>query len=490
VTIMLNRAGTAKLLFTILSWVLLLPHTANAQSVAPQIKDLEISPAWAGPHGTTQAVVTIRNDQGLFRRAWNPTTITPKYNSIRIVPYDPDHPPEGLQLPAKSPGLSQDIVSSDDVMALVRALTAPVVSSPSLSNFGIDRAWLTDHANDAAKRFGTLGQPNGERQQEFLRKSFTDLALIERDLPHVVAASWTDDPVWVHVTVRYEGGRTVSAETTNQPAFMLPWTCKANGKTTRTYNADISRAIAKLLPESAVNRDRLQGSGLMGEIVYRLPGAIRQRWEEIGAEDKSGDALARLRVEYTIRRSEVSMLNDLHFGSSPRGAEALEADVRHDSFPENLVVATVFPLEGGKAIGLGKFAGEGNRYERIILDNPWIMASFRKHPDRGAWLIYVKDSSMSDKALRIFAADMHALGRDDLAQEVSAHRLEVAVLSYFYDVLIVFPDHHAIVWRWDTKCNLFEWPDSGIKTARCTDYNTLDQRCSAAVVGPDGMLEH
>jgi hypothetical protein len=164
--------------------------------------------------------------------------------------------------------------------------------------------------------------------------------------------------------------------------------------------------------------------------------------------------------------------------------------VRLESFPENLVAATVFPLEDGKAIGMDNFLREGDRYQRIVLDTPWIMSSLRKHRDRGAWLIFVKDSSMREKAMGIFAADMHVLGRDDLTQEVSAHRLEVAVLSYFFDVLIVFPDHHAIVWRWDTGRNLFEWPDSAIKTERCTDYNVLDQRCSAAVVGPDGDLKH
>jgi hypothetical protein len=435
-------------------------------------------------------VVTIRNDKGVFRRTWDPTTITAEYNSIRIVATGPDYPPEDIHPPAQSPGLSQDIVSTDDVMALVRALTAPVMSSPSLSNLGITRPWLTAHAGDAAKHFGNLGAPNDKRQQEFLRTSFTDLALIEGVLPHVVGASWTDDGVWVHVVVRYSSGRTVSAETMNQPAFMLPWTSSSDGKKTRTYNADISRAVAKLLPNGAVNKDRLQGRGLMDQIVFEMGGSIKQRWQQIGAEDRAGDALAILREKYIIHRSDVSMLNDLHFGPSPAGAEALQADVRLASFPENLVVATVFPLEDGKAIGLNNFLGDGDRYERIVLDNPWIMASLRKHRDRVAWLIFVKDSSMSDKAMRIFTSDMHALGRDDLAQEVSAHRLEVAVLSYFYDVLIVFPDHHAIVWRWDTKYNLFEWPISEIKTDRCTDYNTLDEGCSAAVVAPNGELEH
>ena len=70
------------------------------------------------------------------------------------------------------------------------------------------------------------------------------------------------------------------------------------------------------------------------------------------SEDIAGDALARLRRNYTIRRSEVSGHIGLHFGPDPPkpGVETLQADVRQSSFPTNLVVATVFPLEGGDAI--------------------------------------------------------------------------------------------------------------------------------------------
>ena len=147
----------------------------------------------------------------------------------------------------------------------------------------------------------------------------------------------------------------------NQPAFMLPWTPSTDGRKTRTYNADISRAVAKLLPEGALNKDRLQGRGLMDQIVFEMDGSVKQRWQRIGAEDKAGDTLARLREKYTIRRSEVSVLNGLHFGSPHLGVEALQADVRLATYPNNLVVATIFSLEDGKTIGLNNFLRECDR---------------------------------------------------------------------------------------------------------------------------------
>jgi hypothetical protein len=469
--------------------IALLSPAALTQSGLPQVSSIEISPAWAGADVTTGAVVTIKNENAVFKRTWDPNKISAKYNSFRIIPSDSDIPKD-IQIRGQEHELSHDIVSAHDVMALVRALQAPVIESPSLTNLGITPAWLANHAGDAAKRFGNLGEPNDEEQQEFPRRSFTDLTLIRRIIPDVIDNNWTDDGVWVHVVVRFTDGKTLAADTTNQLAYMLPWTCFLNGKSARTFNASISRAVAQLLPDGSINKGRLQGSGLMDQIVRAMPGEIRQRWEEIGAEDKAGDALIRLRQKYSIRRSEVSAHNDMYVDKTSFDSEVLQADVRLHSFPPNFVVATSFPLEGEKAVGLESFLKNGSRYEQIVLDNPWIMASLRKHPDRGAWLINVKGESMSDKAMRIFAADMRALGRDDLARDVSAHQKEVAVLSYFFNILILFPDHHAIIWRWDTSLNLFEWPSSAIGTARCTGFQTLNQGCSATVVGPNGDIEH
>jgi hypothetical protein len=457
------------------------------------IKRIQISPVWGGSDAQDQAFVDIRKVKGVFKRSWNPIAVAAENNVLRIIQSDSDSAPEA-ERKVEPPRLSEDTVNPDAVLALIRALSAPEMPTPSLSNLGITRTWLEQRAKAQAKHVGTLGEPNDERQQKFFHDSFTDLTLVERLLPHIVGASWTDDGVWVHILVEFSNGTSWTAETTGQPAFMLPWKCKAAGKATRTFNADISRAVARLLPKDAINRDRLAGKGLEDQIHFQVEGAIKQRWQQIGAEDMAGEALALLREKYKVQRTEVSDHIGLHFGPvryrEGTGEKCLQADVRLNTFPKNLTVATVFQLENGKAIGLDSFLLNGSQYERLVLENPWVMASLRSHSDLGAWLVFVKDASMSDKAMRIFAADMHALGRDDLAQEVSAHRYEIADLSYYGNELILFPNHQAIVWRWDPSRDLFEWPASALKTQRCSDYNTLNQGCVAAEVDLDGSLKH
>ena len=219
---------------------------------------------------------------------------------------------------------------------------------------------------------------------------------------------------------------------------------------------------------------------------------IKRQWQQIGAEDQAGRALAVLRQHYAIRRSEVSDHISLTFGpdsyDSSNKQTNLQADVRRQSFPTNLVVATVFPFENGNAVGLDSFLRNGDKYEQTVLSNPWLMASLSKHRDLGAWLIFVKDTSMSDKALRIFSSDMHDLGRDDLAREVAQQRSKVALLNYYGTYMILFPDHHAVIWRWGKYRDLFSWPAATLKTERCERYPTVTEGCVAAQIDSSGHL--
>ena len=61
-----------------------------------------------------------------------------------------------------------------------------------------------------------------------------------------------------------------------------------------------------LLPKGVVNRERLAGAGLDDLVVRAIELTIKRQWQQIGAEDQAGRALAVLRQHYAIRRSQVS----------------------------------------------------------------------------------------------------------------------------------------------------------------------------------------
>jgi hypothetical protein len=463
------------------------PHSSSA------VQLITIEPLWRIPGQPAPPMVTIRNVRGVFQRSWDAAGLAAENNVHTITFSTDDSIRQERENHVNTPKISEDVVSQDSVKMLVQALQAPALRMPELENLGITSAWLAQYADKAAKGSGTLGEVNDERQQDFFRRSFTDLNLIKSLLPHIVGSRWTDDPVWVHVSVKFANGETWIADSYAQPAFMLPWACKVAGRKMRTYNADISRAVAALMPEGTIDRDRLAGAGLEELIRRAVDDNIRTQWKMIGAEDQAGYALDLLRKRYTIRRSEVSEYNGLTFGIEPKfdlsQDASLQVDVFLAIFPKNLTVAAVFPLRQGKAIGLDSFLQNGSKYENLVLTNPWVMESLQTHTKFVACLNYDEDASLSEKAMRIFAADMHQLGRDDLVQQVTGHRDEVALLNYYGNELILFPDHHAIVWRWGKFPELFKWSSSNLKTKRCTEYNTVTEGCVAAIIKSDGSLQ-
>lgn len=453
---------------------------------------IEIAPKWNGGTQSPNSVVTIRSTSAGFQRSWDSVALAPENNVLRISAGPSDAMTEQPSTPASTPALSQDAIAPSEVSALVKAVGSPALLKPELANLGISSAWLAERAANAARTVGSLGEPNDTRQQEFFRRSFTDITMIGTMLPRIVGTSWTDDPVWVRVKIQFADGKTWTAETRNQASFMLPWTVQRNGESFKTFNADIPRAVATLLPKGAVNREGIAGAGLDNSIVRAIEPTIKRQWQQIGAEDQAGRALTVLRQNYAIRRSEVSDHISLSFGpdsyDSSNKQTNLQADVGRQSFPTNLVVATVFPIENGHAVGLDSFLRSGDKYEQIVLLNPWLMASLNKHRDLGAWHMFVKDASMSDKAMRIFSSDMHDLGRDDLAREVSQHRSDVALLNYYGSYMILFPDHHAVIWRWGKYRDLFSWPAATLKTERCERYPTVTEGCVAAQIDSSGHL--
>jgi hypothetical protein len=446
----MSRYVTVKILVCMYLTMLSL-RTASTQVLshnASQVRLVEIDPEWRGANTHSHTGILIKNDQHMFRRSW--------------------HTASGLD--------ESDEVAESAVEALIRALQSPTLTAPEVKNLGITPSWLSEEA---------LKDVSDDKQRAFFQRSTTDISLVQKLLPGIVAERWTDDGAWVHLSIEFSDGTHCEAETTALPPFMLPWVTRVSGHTTRTYNADISRSVADLLPSGTLNKNRLAGVGLGRLVSSAVEQNVRPEWDRIHAEDQAGPDLGILREHYIIRRSKVSSYQNLVSDSL---GTSLQADVRLANFPENLVVAFVVPLQDGQGPEIAPFLESGAKYESLVLSNPWLMKSLLAHPDLGAWLYFVKDTSFSEAAMRVFTADMHEIGRDDVVAEVEGHRQDVALLNYYGNQLILFPDKHAIVWRWGTYRELFSWRAASLTPKRCSAYNTVTEGCVGAVITSNGEL--
>jgi len=91
--------------------------------------------------------------------------------------------------------------------------------------------------------------------------------------------------------------------------------------------------------------------------------------------------------------------------------------------------------------------------------------------------------------MRNFAADMHKLGKDRLADEVSSVQRDVAVVSIGYgDWWLVLPDKRMVLWRYESFSGLLGFRQSQFSAQECADYKGVTAGCVGAVVSPEGEL--
>ena len=96
-------------------------------------------------------------------------------------------------------------------------------------------------------------------QEKLFQKSFTNLNLVANVLPSLYRRDNIRLFAFCKVEIVFNDGSKLSAESYSYSVFMLPWSMKGRRF---TYNADISRAIAALLPAESVNKSTLAGDEL------------------------------------------------------------------------------------------------------------------------------------------------------------------------------------------------------------------------------------
>src|SRR5260370_26464341 len=157
------------------------------------------------------------------------------------------------------------VVDPSFVGVLVSALEAPHVAKPDSANLGITESSLRAWVSKQDPRSFAQATKTTKGQTALFQRYFTDPGFIASVLPTVFDSWHTDDYPIELVEINFEDGSNVSAFTTSQHVIILPW-CVGDAKET-TYNANLSRLVAALLPLVTVNKDRLTGSELLSKLT-------------------------------------------------------------------------------------------------------------------------------------------------------------------------------------------------------------------------------
>lgn len=142
-----------------------------------------------------------------------------------------------------------DRIDARTVESLLAALSEPRIAAPEPLNLGINQAWLDANAISAVEKYAGNFDGAAPNQKALFQTSFSDESLIRRVVPNFFNFSRTDDYPSTKVEVTFEDGSTVSALSTSQYLFMLPWKVKWGSEEITTYNAAGGCVGVVVLPE-------------------------------------------------------------------------------------------------------------------------------------------------------------------------------------------------------------------------------------------------
>jgi hypothetical protein len=380
--------------------------------------------------------------------------------------------------------LGKDAVDPKLVDALLSSLSSPPLPAPTLGNSGVTAEWLEQNASD----FPRGGAPN---QKALFRQNFADPKTVEQLLPFAFKFIKFDDYPHLTVTVAFAGGQRWTSSSDSYYPYMLPWKVNLNGNEQTTYNADISRALAALMPTGSLNRDRLNDEELKQLLAGAVMTHIKEQWDLLGVENRAPDNLAVLRRNFEVQRASISPYRSEDYGydrGEPRPHEEnLLATLRQ---PPSVAEDVVLLFHDGKIEGVTELGDRIAPYAALALSVPWLNEYRVTHPGQKLYIRFVHGRSFSEKAMRTFAADMEKLGKQSLADEVEKVQDKAALvfLDYGSD-WIILPDKRMILWRHYRPATFLKWTEADFKFERCADYNANGGGCVGMLISADGALQ-
>jgi|SRR5712664_58104 len=401
---------------------------------------------------------------------------------------DPAHLKVVLQDRGGEIYLGEEVIEPNRIETLLAALRAPALAAPLATNLGITRDWLNQNAYAAPKD----GAPN---QQALFKETSSDPRTVEQLVPSLFRFWRFDDYPSTRVIVTFRNSQRWVAASDSYYPFMLPWAIELDGQEqTKTYNADISRSIAALMPAGSLNRDRLNDTELKKELAEAVMQRIEEQWNVLGVENSAPDSFAILRRRFEVVHARINPYRSVdhgYVGHDPGPHEEnLLATLRKPSLPPHTAEDVVLLFHDRKIEGVEDLAEHIAPYEALAFSVPWLKRYLADHPEQPLYIRFVHDRSFSAKAMQNFAADMKKLGRESLANEVAAvqDKATLVFLDYGSD-WIILPDKRMILWRHYLPASFLKWSAADFKFERCADYNANNGGCVGAVISAEGTLQ-
>lgn len=390
-----------------------------------------------------------------------------------------------------------DKIEKQLVDNLLNTIDEPEIKEFQAANLGITQKWLNANAELGVKEYAdyyySVAAPN---QKELYLSSFKNLQLIEKLLPSVLSGGWTDDYPRFGIEITEADGSKTVIGSDEQPTFMLPWEIVKNGETTKTYNANVSRAIVALLPKKFANKNRLSGENFHTVLATSVMRYVKDDWERLESENKAGNTLTELKKTYTIVSAEINPYHGIDFGLEWGKDKPTETNLHlilsKDTFPKGFAINLKIPFRFEKVENLDVFQNNIDKYQDLVFSVSWLKNIIETNK-QSVQLRFVKNRSFSEKAMQTFADDMKKIGKSEIIAEVEKEQENIALievgdgLEYYQSYWLILPDKKVILWR-DGYSSLLNWKKEDFVLKECPSYSSGIVQCIGAVISSDGKI--
>ena len=267
--------------------------------------------------------------------------------------------------------------------------------------------------------------------------------------------------------------------------FMVPFHVKSEREWVGTYNCEIGRALADLLPDEFPNRYRLAGEAFLRRLAEAVLAERRGEWSLLEAQAQFGDDLAALGGRFGIERSMFGNIGSFDVGNSDYSTYPSWNAALHDArLPRNVAIGVSLPVRDGRLASLDPFLDQIDAIEEGVMGVPWLAAYLATHPEVMVEIRFVTDRSLSTKAREGILETMTGSGRGKQALAIASSLYDGVLLEVDegsdWSRWVLLPDGTLMLWHFKGRVPLGR-TDEAVAAWDCNGF-----RCSGVLFGPDG----
>ena len=356
----------------------------------------------------------------------------------------------------------------------------------TLQNLGITESWLQSNVETALpKRL----RDHSQNEKDLFLTSFRDIRLIEELLPHILRQGWTDDFPSIELRIVRNNGSTMLLTSERQNIFMTPFLIDQDGSARLSYNADLSRAIAALLPKGFTNRERLEGDHLASEVADSVMFHINDDLNLLETRNRIGPELKPLEDRYTLKETKVGYLSSVDIETMGENFPRWNAKLLRKDLPKNVEIGISLPLQNSRLTNFDLFLKDIDAIVSLPLSVPWLAQYLSEHPETLMEIRFVTNRSMSPKAVSYFVETMKTLKAESLLAEAQP-LLDLSTFVEFssphgWSRWVALPDRRMILFDFQGDTAL-RWELRDFDTQ--IRYDTRFWHMAKAVISPQGQI--